>query len=382
MKQFIRTWKESRRFLRNDESRDGIVIYSEGDSYAPYILPFINELAEVFNGKVFYLTSDPSDRILLDTPCHVISFFIGTGSMRTHVFSHMKAKVVAMTMPDLNTFHIKRSRHVHHYTYLQHSLVSTHMVYRKGAFDHFDSIFCTGPYQTHEIREWEELQRLPAKEIFEHGYPPLDALIKVGSAIPAPQITKDKRLNILLAPSWGPEGLMETRAEELVHILLDVGHLVRVRPHPRTRQLSGQVLDRLASKFIGHSGFDMNEDVTNFDALLQSHVMISDWSGVAMDFALGLGRPVLFIDVPRKINNPEYSRLKAVPLEVLYREEIGAVLSPDRLDDLPAALAYLLERAPLIKARSAELRKDFVYNLGTSARRGARILAEISTRDD
>ena len=33
--------------------------------------------------------------------------------------------------------------------------------------------------------------------------------------------------------------------------------------------------------------------------------MVSDWSGVAMEFAFGLERPVLFIDVPRKTNNPE-----------------------------------------------------------------------------
>jgi hypothetical protein len=380
MIQFIRTLRESQRFLKDKTSWNGIVVYSEGESYAPYLRPMIDALADVYDGSVHYLTSDAADRVLLDTPPHVRAFFIGKASVRNHVFSHMRANVVAMTMPDLNTFRIKRSPNVQHYAYFHHSMVSTHMIYRKGAFDHFDSIMCAGPYHTEEIRQWEASQGLPAKQFFDHGCPSLDALIEAASMTSAPPVGDNKCLNILLAPSWGPEGLMETRAKEVVRILLDAGHFVRVRPHPRTRQIAGQVLDDLAAIFTDHPCFDMNEDISNHEALLHSHVMISDWSGVAMEFAFGLGRPVLFVDVPRKINNPCYSAVTATPLEVSYREEVGAIIKPDRLDELPAALAALLEDAPAIQARTIELRERQFYNLGTSAKRGAEILAEIATR--
>jgi YidC/Oxa1 family membrane protein insertase len=254
------------------------------------------------------------------------------------------------------------------------------MIYRKGAFDHFDSVLCVGPHHTDEIREWEALQGLPAKQLFDHGYAPLDALIEAGCTTSAPPVGDDKSLNILLAPSWGSEGLMETRAKEVVRILLDAGHFVRVRPHPRTRQIAGPVLNDLAAMFADLPGFDMNEDTTKNEALLQSHVMISDWSGVAMEFAFGLGRPVLFVDVPRKVNNPDYSAVTATPLEVSYREEVGAIIAPDRLDELPAALASLLEGAPAVRARITELRERRFFNLGASAKRGAEILAEIATQ--
>ncbi len=378
LKQFIRTWRESQRFLKDQTAWNGIVIYSEGDSYAPYLRPMIDGLAGVYDGSVHYLTSDAADRVLLDTPPHVKGFFIGKGSIRTHVFGHMRANVLAMTMPDLNTFHIKRSPNVRHYTYIHHSLVSTHMIYRKGAFDHFDSVLSTGPYQNAEIREWEALQGLPAKQLFDHGHPPLDALIEAEATTSPPPIGDDKRMNILLAPSWGPEGLMETRAKDVVRILLDAGHFVRVRPHPRTRQIAGPVLDDLSTMFADHPDFDMNEDVTGYEALLQSHVMISDWSGVAMEFAFGLGRPVLFVDVPRKVNNPEYTSVSATPLEVSYRKEVGAIIQPDRLNELPAALASLLENAPAIRIKITALRKHLFYNLGTSAPRGAETLAKIA----
>ena len=366
-------------FLKDPTASDGIVFYSEGEAYAPYLRPVINALADVYDGPIFYLTSDANDHVLIDGWPDVRSYYISNGHVRTYVLNHMHAAVVAMTSPDINTFRIKRSPKARHYAYLHHSLVSTHMVYRKGAFDNFDSILCVGSHQIEEIRAWEELKGLPPKQLFKHGHPPLDVLIEAAKASPVPPVGDDKKLNILLAPSWGSVGLMETRAEEVVQIIIDAGHFVRVRPHPRTRQISGVVLDALAAKFADHPRFDMNEDTTRYNALFKSHIMISDWSGAAMEFAFGLERPVLFVDVPRKINNPDYALIPLTPLEVSYREEVGRIISPERLDELPVVLASLQEDAPSFKRRMRALRQKKLYNIGGSASRGAEFLTELAT---
>jgi len=379
MKKFFQAWQHALQYLNDASSPDDIVFYSEGHGYAPYLRPVIDALAGLHDGIVIYLTSDIDDRILQHTPPHVRAYYIGKGAACTHTLNHMRANVAVMTMPDMNTFHIKRSPKVRHYAYLHHSMVSTHMVYRKGAFDHFDSILCVGPHHVSEIREWEALLGLSAKQLFHHGHPPLDNLIKATKERPPPPIADDKRLNILLAPSWGPQGLMETRAEECTQILLDAGHFVRVRPHPRTRQISRPILDALADRFARHPGFDMNEDTTRYDALFQSHVMISDWSGVAMEFAFGTERPVLFVDVPRKINNPEYSTLSSQPLETTYREEAGAIISPDQLNELPAALLSLLDHASLFQERMRAFRARHIFHVGTSALQGAKIIVELAS---
>ncbi|MEM7227010.1 MAG: CDP-glycerol--glycerophosphate glycerophosphotransferase [Pseudomonadota bacterium] len=378
MKKFIRSWRETLRYQSDTTASYGIVFYSEGDSYGPYLRPVIDELAGVYDDIVYYLTSDEADRLLLDPPQHVRGFYVGKGTARTHALNNLRADVLAMTMPDLNSFHIKRSPKVRNYAYLHHSLVSTHMIYRTAAFDHFDSILCVGPHHNRETREWEALQGLPEKQLFDHGHPPLDALIDLARTASTPAAHDDKRLNVLLAPSWGPQGLMETRAEEVVSILLDAGHFVRVRPHPRTRQMAGKTLDALAAKFADHPSFDMNEDTTKYQALLDSHVMISDWSGVAMEFAFGLAKPVLFVDVPRKVNNPDYTSLASAPLEVSYREEVGRVIDPGNLSELPDALAALQADADSFPARIEELRRTHFYNIGSSARQGAKILAELA----
>ena len=43
--------------------------------------------------------------------------------------------------------------------------------------------------------------------------------------------------------------------------------------------------------------------------------MISDWSGVAIEYAFAFEKPVLFIDTPQKINNPDCYQIDIVPLE-------------------------------------------------------------------
>ena len=32
--------------------------------------------------------------------------------------------------------------------------------------------------------------------------------------------------------------------------------------------------------------------------------MVSDWSGAALEYSFGLKKPVIFLDLPKKVNNP------------------------------------------------------------------------------
>ena len=67
--------------------------------------------------------------------------------------------------------------------------------------------------------------------------------------------------------------------------------------------------------------------------------MVSDWSGAALEYAFGLERPVLFVDVARKVNNPDYEALGIEPFEVGIRERIGRVVAPDDLAAIVPAVA-------------------------------------------
>ena len=100
------------------------------------------------------------------------------GFVRDYFFQNLDTDIFVMTMPDLHNFQVKRSHHNVHYIYVQHSLVSLHMVYRHGAFDHYDTICAACPHHVEEIRAIEAKYNLPRKNVVELGYSRLDSLIE------------------------------------------------------------------------------------------------------------------------------------------------------------------------------------------------------------
>jgi YidC/Oxa1 family membrane protein insertase len=356
-----------------------IVFYSEGPAYWVHLQPVIQSLTDDHGVTLCYLSSHPDDPGLATNHPGIKPFCIGEGSLRTSLFKSLKADVVVMTMPDLGQFRVKRSVHPVHYVHVFHSIVSTHMVYRKGAFDHFDSLFLVGPHQREEIRRMEELDRLPAKNLVAHGYGRLDSILhNVGPDGPKPPTPGPKR--ILYAPSWGgfgrPEPL-QSHGEAITAGLLRAGFHLTVRTHPMSQITSRPFLDAFAAKFRHDPLFVYEEDVGEEDSLHQSHLMISDWSGAAFDFAYGLERPVLFMDIPRKINNPAYEELGLAPLEETARREIGRILPPAAIDDMVAAAGQMIEEAPGYRAAIRRSRARNVYNVGTSGKRGAEHILEL-----
>ena len=103
--------------------------------------------------------------------------------------------------------------------------------------------------------------------------------------------------------------------------------------------------------------------------------MLSDWSGAALDYAFGLGKPVLFIDVPRKVNNQEYESINIQPFEVWIRDKIGKILCVEDLDSLTRLATNLLSVKQNIDYKS--LVESNVFNVGVSSPVGAKYLTQL-----
>jgi len=358
-----RSWRDLRRFSASPPEHRKIVFYSEGTGYWRYFRGVIQELLAASSLTISYVTSDPADPLLETTKPRLATYYIGRGSAMAAFFQSVEARVVVMTMPDLETFHIKRSRTVGQYVYLHHSIVSTHMVYRKAAFDHFDSILCVGPHHVEETREWEAAFGLPQKQLVPHGYGLLDDMM----ASPPPAPANRERKTILVAPWWGREGLLESYGLPLCRCLLDSGHRVVVRPHPRSVQLAPHLIPDLQRVLGRDKDFVIDSDREGWHSLVEADVMISDWSGVAFEYAFGLLRPVVFVDTPRKVNNPEYERLHAVPFEVQAREKVGRIVVPGRWDEMGEAVSLALSDGAGKQDELLRQREKSIFNVGTSA---------------
>jgi len=365
-------WNELKKFEGLKQNERDVVFYSENENSMLIFKSLISELTNKHNLNICYVTSSKDESILKKPNNRIKSFFIGDGVVRTKFFLNLKAKILIMTMPDLETFHIKKSKvYPVHYVYLFHSMVSTHLIYRRSAFEHFDSIFCVGNYQLDEIRSTEKLYNLKPKNLIRYGYGHLDNLLeKYSKRILLPKNNENK-LHILLAPSWSDDGLFENIGEKVIDILLREGYKVTFRPHPMTQKKSKKKIDRMTEKFSKNESFLLEQNIFNFDSFLFSDIMITDWSGAALEFAFAFEKPVLFIDVPKKINNPEYEKIPQVPIEVSIREKIGKIILPTDLELIPNEIKMLYGQTKELRDKITKIRNELIFNVGESKKDGA-----------
>lgn len=354
-----------------------ITFYAEdGDSW-PHFESMVRELTGTHGRDVCYLTSSDDDPILADRDPLLHAFPIGDGAGRSFFFKSMQAGIVVATVPRLGVSQLPRSQYAPslgmEYVHVFHSMASTHMIYDADGFDRYDTVLCVGPYMVEEIRRREEVHGLPAKELVLHGYGRLDSILEAQAA--AEPGRRDDRTVVLIAPSWGPTCIFETCGAELVGHLLDAGYEVIARPHPMTRKHSPRGIADLEQRFGGLDRFTLDLDIAGQASLHRSDVMVSDWSGAALEYAFGLERPVLFVDVPRKVNNADWAELGIEPFEASIRADIGRIVDAGDLARAPAVIAELMgDRAGFVDAiRSA--RTTNIAHVGTSGGVAAELIA-------
>jgi len=362
-------------FWKTPEEKKEIVFYTEHEGYYPNFEGLIKELVGKHKQTICYVSSDTHDPILQTSESRIKTFYVN--KLLTLFMPFVNCKVFVMTLTGLNQYHLKRSAAPVHYVYVFHALVSTHMMYQFGAFDYYDTIFCVGPHQIREIRKHEEMNDLRKKILIEAGYYRLE---RINQAFRKNSLTKpasNAKGAILIAPSWGKENVLESCGERLVNVLIKAGYEVIVRPHPETVRRCPELIDLFSTTFGANPHFTLETSVATDDSILRADVLICDCSGIALEYALGTERPVLFLDVPIKIKNKRYTEQGIEPLELFLRSKIGMIVSPEKLDSVPQSVATLIADKEKYKQRLARLRDENVFAFGQSSKVCARHILDI-----
>jgi len=373
-------WSGWRKYRKLPADWRNIVCYSESGQDWHYFEPLIEVLNDELRHKVTYVTSDPKDAGLKRQHELYKSIYIPEGFFLTTHFNFQKADVVVMTMMDLGNFQLKKSINPVHYVYLFHSLGSTHMVDFANSYDAYDSLFCAGPHHVAELRKREEMQGMAPRNLFEYGHPRLENLLVVAMSyqLSAMQATADSAITVLIAPTWGEQSIFNTCGEELTGLLLDAGYHVIARPHYHTLKKTPEVIENLLLKYADHENFEYQDRMGESDSLFRSDILICDWSAMAIEYALGLEKPVLFIDLPRRVRNPDWQALEIEPLEAAFRKLAGDVVSPGELDQVPQKIDELLQDQDSFRQRMEKLRSQMVFNIGNSIQAGAGEIARLA----
>lgn len=355
-----------KRFLSGQRKK--LVFYSEKNGFYKYYKNIIEEIIRRTNIVVHYITSDPEDEVFSLESQQFVPYYIGENRLIV-LMMKLEADVMVMTTPDLENFQLKRSyvKKDIEYIYVPHDVNSSNLTFHKDALDHFDTIFVSGVQNKSEIREREEKNGLPSKNLVEWGSSVIDNM-----AAAYEETEKDKK-TILIAPSWQKDNIMDSCIEELLDALKGRGYRVVVRPHPQYVRHFEEKIDRLARKYAGQ-GIEVQKDFSSNKTVYEADVLVTDWSSIAFEYAFSTLKPVLFVNTPMKVVNPDYQELQTIPIDLVLRDKVGISLNPDSLEQVEEAVRSLFCDNRFSRESLAALRDAYIYNVGHSGEVGAKYI--------
>ena len=351
-----------------------LVFYSESSGFYKYYQGIIEYLLAHTNIVIHYITSDPNDQIFEKAKQYqqIHPYYIGEKKLIT-LMMKMDADMVVMTMPDLENFHIKRSyvRKDIEYVYIPHGMDSLNLTMREGSVDHFDTVFCVGKEQLREIRETERVNQLPQKKLVEWGYCLLDQMRADYEKV-SPKANDQP--TVLIAPSWQKDNIVDSCLDALLYNLQSTGYRIIVRPHPQHVRHQPEKMEMLKNKYAHNPNIEIQTDFSSNSTVYQANMMITDWSGIAYEYAYTTYKPVVFVDTPMKVMNPQYQKIGIEPINIWCRNEIGTILPLDQVDRVAEVVRDTMEHSAEYRDRIREFVNMYVYNLGCSAQVGARYI--------
>ncbi|MDE6688067.1 MAG: YidC/Oxa1 family membrane protein insertase [Lachnospiraceae bacterium] len=361
--------EDYKRFLSSGKKK--IVFYSEKNGFYKYYKNVIEEIIRRTNIVVHYITSDAEDEVFKLESDQFKPYYMGENRLIV-LMMKLETEIMVMTTPDLENFHLKRSyvQKDIEYVYLPHDVNSSNLSFHKNALDHFDTIFTSGPKNKEEIAEREEKYGLPKKNLIEWGSGVIDNMIKGYEGLSDQSKEDDSRKTVLIAPSWQKDNILDLCIDPMLEQLAETDYHIIVRPHPQYVRHCMDKIERLQKKYEGKN-IEIQTDFSSNSTVYTAGLLVTDWSSIAFEYCFATLKPVLFINTPMKIMNPDYQELTTVPIDIELRDKVGISLDVDQMDDLAKTVKTLLYDKEFSAEAMKELRDRYIYNVGSSGKTGA-----------
>ncbi len=360
-----------KKFLSGPKKK--IVFYSEKNGFYKYYKNIIEEIIRRTNIVIHYITSDPLDEVFSMESEQFKPYYIGENKLIV-LMMKLETDIMVMTTPDLENFHLKRSyvKKDIEYIYVPHDVNSSNLTFHKNALDHFDTIFTSGPKNKEELAEREEKFQLPKKNLVEWGSGVIDNMITAYEKMDAGE---NEKKTVLIAPSWQKDNILDSCIEDILDNLKGCGYQVIVRPHPQYVRHFEEKINALIQKYQPE-GIEIQKDFSSNKTVYTADVLLTDWSSIAFEYAFATLKPVLFINTPMKVVNPDYQELSSIPIDIELRDKVGVSLEPSEISTVKDAVASLLQESRFSKEAMAKMRDYYIYNVGKSGLVGAKYIIE------
>lgn len=357
-------FKLIKNFLKFTFNYKKFTFYSESKHYQKNYIDFIIELVKKFpEEKIYYFSSDFDDKI--KDYDQVVNIYIGKGILRVLFFIFVKSKYFFMTLTDLNNHELKKSKFVKEYIYIFHSAISLYRGYTKGAFDFYDTFFSIGSVCTMELNDIISKRSLSEKKIENVGYFLFNHLEKKLNDY-------NKKDYILIAPSWNknPKNFFLEDCFELIKYLLNEKIKVVLRPHPEHLKSNLNHINFIKTEFMSNNNFNFDLEHDNIKSISESKYLITDYSGIAIEYTLIGEKPVIYFDQYLKLNNSDFEKnyITKNLIEDEIRNLFGKSFSINDLNKLSKELKSFQKDFDSKKNEIRKYKKKFFFDYNMSAR--------------
>lgn len=356
---------------------EDVLWYSEGKQYWHVFLPVIEEFEKLSIASAYY-TSDKEDPALQSNFKHLRVAWIGDGLKAFFILNRLNAKVVVMTTPQLDVLQLKRSKNVRHYSHLVHAPTDVHL-YKKFAFDYFDSVLCSGEHQIDSIRMLEEKRNLEKKMLLKTGLTYYDIMFKnkpkktkkTGSG-------KSKEKTILIAPTWGRNSMLVKFGIAPLKTLLKNGYRIILRPHPQMYVSQKDLIQKLEDELSQYSTLEINRDFSPDQAIAKSDLLISDISGIIFDYLFVGEKPIIVVNEKVEHGGFEGEDIGFLSWEENILENIATLVDQDNIDRLSDIVKKTLKKKS--QNNIEKLRKESLFHFGKAGKIAAKQILEIAEK--
>ena len=119
------------------------------------------------------------------------------------------------------------------------------------------------------------------------------------------------------------------------------------------------------------------KDFSSNKTVYMADLLVTDWSSIAFEYAFSTLKPVLFINTPMKIVNPDYRELDTVPIDIELRDKVGISIATEKLEEeIVPAVDRLLADKQFSRDAMRKLKEEYIYHNGASGKVGAKYIID------
>ena len=296
--------------------------FSEKKNYQGYVIDLIKLISK--KEKILYVSFDKNDFIIGK---NIDNLYLSNFFSQYFLFKFINTKFFILTLTDLGNSFLKKNQKVKYYVYFFHAAVSTHKQYTENAFNNYDIILANGDYQLRELRKNEKIKNLNKKKLYSSGYMYFDYLKKFKNIADEGYI--------LFAPSWNysKNNCLDKCGLEIISEIISSNRKIIFRPHPEHFKRSKILLEKIYNNFRDNKNFLFDNDSSNISSIQKSSLIITDYSGIALECFYPFYKPVLYINVNDKIQNRNFKKINLIPIEDKIRKLFGIQIFPHQIEN-------------------------------------------------